>query len=100
MDEPGLQLLKYLSADISPINYGRYNDRTLDALFDQQKRTADPASRYRLLREFETRLFGEAYAFPTIWYHRIIVHSNNLRGWQITPSHYINQDLTDVWLAP
>jgi peptide/nickel transport system substrate-binding protein len=35
---------------------------------------------------------------PTIWWHRIIAHSAMLKGWNITPSHYLNQDLTDVWL--
>src|SRR5262249_40189328 len=32
MAEPNLQLIKYISADKSSINYGRYNDRELDAL--------------------------------------------------------------------
>lgn len=98
MDEPNLQLIKYLSADKSTINYGRYTDRTLDDLYEKQKRATDPKVRYRLLREFETRALTEAYTVPTIWWHRIIVHWSELKGWNITPSHYLNQDLTDVWL--
>ena len=31
--------------------------------------------------------------------HRIIPHSAKVRGWTITPSHYINQQLDTVWLA-
>jgi peptide/nickel transport system substrate-binding protein len=99
VDDPNLQLLKYLSADKSPINYGRYNDRTLDELYEKQKRATDPAQRKAVVREFEKRVLTEAYTVPTIWWHRIIVHWNTMHGWEITPSHYLNQDLADVWLT-
>jgi peptide/nickel transport system substrate-binding protein len=98
MDEPNLQLIKYLSADKSSINYGRYIDRTLDDLYEKQKRATDPVQRAKLLRDFETRALTEAYTVPTIWWHRIVAHSAKLKGWDITPSHYLNQDLADVWL--
>jgi peptide/nickel transport system substrate-binding protein len=98
MDEPNLQLIKYISADKSPINYGRYNDRVLDDLYERQKRAVDRTERAKLLREFEARELTEAYTIPTIWWHRIIVHWKQLKGWHITPSHYLNQDLADVWL--
>jgi peptide/nickel transport system substrate-binding protein len=99
MDEPNLQLIKYLSASKSPINYGRYNDAKLDGLFEQQKRASDPKERYRIVREFERHVLEQSYTFPTIWYHRIIAHSTQVKGWYVTPSHYIHQDLAGVWLA-
>ena len=40
----------------------------------------------------------EAYTIPTIWWHRIIVNRKQIKGWHITPSHYVGQDLPDVWL--
>lgn len=98
MDEPNLQLIKYISADRSSINYGRYKDKKLDELYDKQGRATDEKERYRLIREFESHVFNEAYTFPTIWWHRIIVHWKELKGWHITPSHYLGQDLADVWL--
>jgi peptide/nickel transport system substrate-binding protein len=98
MDEPNLQLLKYLSHDRSTINYAQQTDRTLDALFDKQSGELDKKKRYAILREFERRSLEEAYTIPTIWWHRIIVTHRNLKGWHITPSHYVGQDLTDVWL--
>ena len=51
-----------------------------------------------LVREFERHLLQEAYVIPTIWWHRIVVHHKKLKGWHITPSHYVGQDLTNVWL--
>ena len=35
----------------------------------------------------------------TPWWQRIIPHSSKLKGWKILPSHYLNQDLADVWLT-
>ncbi len=98
VDDPNLQLAKYISRDRSPINYGRYNDRKLDELYDKQKGELDVKKRYAILREFEQYALTQAYTIPTIWWHRIIVHWKQMKGWHMSPSHYINQDLQDVWI--
>ncbi len=99
MDDPDLQLFKYLSSDKSPANYARYKDPVLDELYLKQSRTTDEAERRRLIREFERRVLTEAYQVPTIWWQRIVPHWAKVRGWHISPSHYLGQDLRDVWLA-
>ncbi len=99
MDEPNLQLLNYISKDQSSLNYGNYTDRKLDDLYERQKRSTSKDERAKLIREFEQHLFNEAYTFPVIWWHRYIVHDRRLKGWHITPSHYLGQDLVDVWLS-
>ncbi len=98
MDEPNLQLQKYLSHDRSTINYAQQTDRVLDDLFDKQSGELDKKKRYAILREFEKRALDQAYTIPTIWWHRIIVTHKQMKGWHITPSHYVGQDLADVWL--
>jgi len=98
MDEPNLQLQKYLSADKSTINFARYKDRTLDELFEKQVRATSKAERRKFLREFEKHAMTEAYTVPTIWWHRIIVTWKQMKGWHMSPSHYLNQDLSTVWL--
>jgi peptide/nickel transport system substrate-binding protein len=35
----------------------------------------------------------------TLQWHRIIPHNSRVKGWQVTPSHYLNQQLDTVWLA-
>jgi peptide/nickel transport system substrate-binding protein len=35
---------------------------------------------------------------PLLWYNRIVAHSSVLKGWSITPSHFVGQNLADVWL--
>jgi peptide/nickel transport system substrate-binding protein len=98
--EPDLDLYKFQSREISQANYGRYTDPVLDDLYQRQSRATDPEERKRLIRAFERRLLDEeAHYLATLQWHRIIPHSARVRGWTITPSHYLNQQLDGVWLA-
>jgi peptide/nickel transport system substrate-binding protein len=99
VDEPTYQFARHLSVDLSS-NRGKYTDRELDRLFEQQKEMTDPAERSKVLRAFENRMLTEAYSVPLLWWQRIIVMRSNIRGWGMTPSHLIGQDLETVWLKP
>src|SRR5207249_10850341 len=91
---------KFQSKEISPANYSRYTDKTLDELFLKQGRAGDAEERKRYIREFEKRLLDdEVHYFYTLQWHRIIPHSSKVKGWTITPSHYLNQQLDAVWLT-
>lgn len=98
-DEPDLQLFKYISSDKSPANYARYRDPVLDDLYIKQARATNDAERRKMIREFEKRVFNEAYQVPTIWWQRIVPHWAKVKGWQVSSSHYLGQDLRDVWLS-
>ena len=98
-DDPTIQLTKYVSHDLSPVNYAYSTDRFLDALFVGQAVTNDPRQRAKIVRDFERHALTEAYTVPLLWWNRIVVTSLKLKGWSITPSHFIGQDLTDVWIA-
>lgn len=98
-DEPNDMLLLYASHDKSPVNFSHAIDRELDALFEKQKRETREADRVKLIRAFESRMLTQSYTTPIVWWQRIVAHSAALRGWRILPSHYLNQDLADVWLA-
>src|SRR3954467_11086271 len=50
VDEPTYHLSRHLWVGISS-NRGKYMDRELDRMFDQQKDATDPRERYRLVRE-------------------------------------------------
>ena len=99
VDEPTYQFARHLSVDLSS-NRGGYTDRALDDLFEQQKNVADPQERYRLVHAFETRMLTEAYTVPLLWWQRIVLMRSNIRGWGMTPSHLIGQDLETVWIKP
>jgi peptide/nickel transport system substrate-binding protein len=98
--EPDIDVQKFQSVGTSDNNYGRYKDPVLDDLFLKQARAMDPDERKRRLRAFEKRLLDEeVHYIYTLQWHRIVPHSAKVRGWTITPSHYLNQQLDAVWLA-
>lgn len=97
-DDPTIQLTKYVSHDLSPVNFSASTDRFLDALFVGQALTTDAQERAKIVRGFERHALTEAYTVPLLWWNRIVATSSKLKGWSITPSHFIGQDLTNVWL--
>ncbi|WP_374441641.1 ABC transporter substrate-binding protein [Stella sp.] len=98
-DDPSNVLYKYASFDRSPVAVHRAIDRELDRLFDEQARTADKAKRIELVRAFENRAMEQAYSVPLLWWQRIVVMNQRVKGWTMSPTHMIYQDLGDVWLA-
>ena len=100
VEEPDFELAKYISSDKSPQNYARYQDPLLDQLYEAQSRATDPEARRKLIAQFERRVLDEqAHYLPTLWWHRIVPYAAAVKGWKILPSHFLNQDLRDVWLA-
>ena len=97
-DDPTLQFAKYVSRDLSPADYANSTDRFLDALYIGQALSVDPQQRAKIVRDFERHALTEANTAPILWWNRIVVTSADVKGWYMTPSHYIGQDLTDVWL--
>jgi peptide/nickel transport system substrate-binding protein len=97
--EPDLDMYKFLSQDRNHANYGRYTDRVLDELYDKQSGAASDEERKKYIRAFEKRLLDEeAHYMMTLQWHRIIPHSSKVKGWTVTPSHYLNNTLDVVWL--
>ena len=98
--EPDLDLYKFTSRSRNPSNYGYYEDKVLDDLYQSQSRAKSVEERKHLVRQFEKRLLDEkAHYLMTLQWHRTIPHSSKLHGWQITPSHYLNNQLDTVWLS-
>ena len=98
--EPDLDMYKFLSSDRNPANYGRYKDPVLDDLYDKQSRATNLEERKKLIRTFEKRLLDEeVHYMMTLQWHRIVPHSSKVKGWTITPSHYLNNTLDTVWLT-
>ena len=96
--EPDLDLGRFLSN--SDANYGKHKDVVIDDLYQRQARATDPEERKKILRTLEKRLLDEeVHVMYTLQWHRIIPHSAKVKGWTITPSHYLNNQLDTVWLS-
>ena len=96
---PLLDVSKFQSDTIAGNQYAGFQDATMDAMFDKMNRSGDPAEQRRIMRKFEKRGLDEkAYQFITLWWYRIILHRTAVKGWKISPSHYLNLDLANIWL--
>jgi len=94
---PIVDVSKYLGSASN--NYAQYTDEPMEKMHAAMSRSGDPAEQRRIMREFETRMYGEeAHIIPTLWWYKINPHRSYVKGWKIAPSHYLNQHLDQVWL--
>lgn len=98
MDDPTAQFSKFLTKKLSPSGYSGHTDTKIDELYQKQRRTINVAERTKLVREMERYSLTQAYNVPLLWWQRIIVINKKIHGWYMTPSHYLWQDLSTVWL--
>ncbi len=96
---PVLDTQKYLPHDVFVENYGGYSDPEEVDIYNRMLRETDLTKQRELMRQYETRIVDtEAREFPMLWWYRMIPERSYVHGWKIGPSHYINQDLSDIWL--
>ena len=97
-DDPTQHFVKFLSKKATSLGYSGHEDEKLDRMYDEQRRIVDPVERTRLVRELDVYALTQAYAVPLLWTNRIVVMPRFIKGWHMTPTHYLSQDLVEVWL--
>jgi peptide/nickel transport system substrate-binding protein len=69
-------------------NYGQFEDPDEVALYQKMLRETDPDRQRALMR----------HRHRVAWWYRAVPYRSYVKGWKISPSHFINQDLSMVWL--
>ena len=83
----------------NPENYGNFDDPAEVALYDKMLREPDPAKQRELMRQFEKHVMDdEAHELMTLWWYRIAPYRSEVKGWHISPSHFLGNSLAAVWL--
>jgi len=96
---PLIDVQAYLPSSVYAANYGYYEDQQELDLYGKMLRETDLAKQRALMRDFEKYVVDtEAHEIWVVWWYRIIPHQSYVKGWKISPSHFINQDLATVWL--
>jgi peptide/nickel transport system substrate-binding protein len=96
---PLIDMQRYLPGSVYAANYGNFEDPGEVALYDELLRETDPEKQRALMRRFEKHVLDtEAHAIFLSWYYRVVPYRSYVKGWKISPSHYLNQDLATVWL--
>ena len=96
---PLLDVHPYLSTSISKQNYGNYEDPKQQEIYEKALHETDPAKQKQLMFQFAKHVMDtEAHKLMVAWWYRIVPYRAYVKGWKISPSHYLNQDLANVWL--
>ena len=98
---PPIDVSTYLPASVNSRNYGYYEDPELLDIYNKMLHETDPEKQRSLMFDYVKRLQDEeAHIAFLLWWNRIVPLRSYVHGWKIGPSHYMNQDLSTVWLAP
>jgi peptide/nickel transport system substrate-binding protein len=96
---PALDTGKYLPKSVYPESYGDYDDPKSVELYNKMLRESDPKAQRAAMRAYETHTLDTmAHGIVTPYWFRIIPERSYVKGWKISPSHYLNQDLANIWL--
>jgi len=96
---PLLDIQKVLPASVDAENYGHFEDATEVDLYEKVLHETDPARQRALMRQFEKYVLDDgAHAIWILWWHRIVPYRSYVKGFKISPTHFINQDLAKIWL--
>jgi peptide/nickel transport system substrate-binding protein len=80
-------------------NYGQFDDKQEIALYDKMLRETDFTKQRALMREFEKHVLDtQSHEIFLLWWYRTVPYRSYVKGWKISPSHYLNQDLATLWL--
>ncbi len=95
---PLMDTQKFLPRSMFNENYGGYDDPAEIAIYNKMLHETDFAKQRELMRQYETYVIDtKAYEWPMLWWYRMLPARSYMKGWKIGPSHYVNQDLANIW---
>jgi peptide/nickel transport system substrate-binding protein len=96
---PLLDVQPYLPSSVSNENFGYFEDPEEVALYQKMLHETDPAKQHEEMTQFQKLVMDtQAHSMMVLWWNRIMPYRSYVKGWKISPSHYINQDLATIWL--
>ena len=96
---PLIDVQPYLPTSVSEQNYGNYEDPVEMDLYNKTLHETDPQKQHEDMFHFAKHVMDtQAHKLMMAWWYRIVPYRSYVKGWKISPSHYINQDLATIWL--
>jgi peptide/nickel transport system substrate-binding protein len=89
---------RFLPHEVHRLNYGFFSDPEEIDIYNRMLRETDFTKVRALMRQYDTRINQQAHQLLVVWWHRIVPMRSYVKGWKISPSHYLNQDLANIWL--
>jgi peptide/nickel transport system substrate-binding protein len=96
---PVLDTGKYLPQSAYPESYGGYDDAKSIELYNKMQYQTDPKAQRADMRAYEKHTLDTmVHVIVTPYWYRIVPVRSYVKGWKISPSHFLNQDLANIWL--
>jgi len=89
---------RFLPHEVQRENYGYFADPEMIDIYNRMLKETDFTKVRALMRQYDTHVNQQAHQLLVTWWHRIIPMRSYVKGWKISPSHYLNQDLANIWL--
>ncbi|MEM7056844.1 MAG: ABC transporter substrate-binding protein [Pseudomonadota bacterium] len=80
-------------------NFTQNEDPELEQMYQDLLRAGTEDEQRAIMRKLEKAVLDEkATQFITLWWYKINPHRDYVKGWKIAPSHYLGQQLDQIWL--
>ena len=98
---PVIDIQPYLPNSVYKAQYAYYEDPKEVDLYNKVLHETDSKQQHAaMLRFVKHEMDTEAHSTYLLWWYRRVPLRSYVHGWKISPSHYINQDLSTIWLSP
>src|SRR5438132_670604 len=88
----------WLPHEVQRENYGYFSDPEMIDIYNRMLKETDTTKARMLMRQFDTRINQQAHQLAVTYWYRVVPMRSYVKGWKISPSHYLNQDLANIWL--
>ena len=89
---------RWLPHEVHRENFGYFADSEQVAIYNRMLQETDLSKVRALMRQYETHIHQQAHQLMVTWWYRIVPMRSYVKGWKVSPSHYLNQDLANIWL--
>ncbi|HVC56379.1 MAG TPA: ABC transporter substrate-binding protein [Stellaceae bacterium] len=98
---PVIDVQPFLPNSVYKAQYGYFEDPREVELYNKVLHETDPIKQHAEMFQFvKYDMDTEAHNAWLLWWYRRVPMRSYVNGWKISPSHYINQDLSTIWLSP
>jgi peptide/nickel transport system substrate-binding protein len=97
---PVIDVQPYLPSSVYKAQYGYFDDPQEVEFYDKVLHETDPPKQHADMYRFVKYVMDEkVHTAYLLWWYRRVPLRDYVHGWKVSPSHYINQDLSSVWLS-
>ncbi len=80
-------------------NFTHNEDPEIEEVYGRLMRAGTFEEQRVIMREFETMVLNDkSTQAVTLWWYKINPYRSYVKGWKIAPSHYLGQQLDQIWL--